>query len=124
MARGESRGLASGLQTERSRRLLAARQARPPEERASNSQGRCKPRPAARAEPFHEQGAKGNPVRALHRMAARQRPLMRRKRGNGKRLLAVETTGVFERSEHVLTGEFGAWLARGYRRRQTRELRV
>jgi hypothetical protein len=48
---------------------------------------------------------------------------MRRERGNGKRLLAVQTTGVFERSEHVLTGEFGAWLARGWRG-QKRELRV
>jgi len=49
---------------------------------------------------------------------------MRRKRGNGKRLLAVQTTGVLERSECALTGEFGAWLAWGFRRGQKRELRV
>jgi hypothetical protein len=48
---------------------------------------------------------------------------MRRERGNGKRLLAVQTTGALERSEQVLTGEFGAWLARGWRG-QNRELRV
>jgi hypothetical protein len=49
---------------------------------------------------------------------------MRRKRGNGRQLLAVQTTGVLERTEHVLRGEFGAWLARGFRRGQKRELRV
>src|SRR5262245_9534089 len=122
MARGESRGIAAGLQTERSRRIMAAWGARPLEERARDSQGRCKARPAARAKPIHEQGAKGDSVRALHRMAARQRTLMRRKRGNGRQLLAVLTTGVLEQSGRALTGEIGAWFARG--RGQNRELSV
>jgi hypothetical protein len=47
---------------------------------------------------------------------------MRRERGNGRQLLAILTTGVLEGSERALTGEIGAWLARG--RGQKRELRV
>jgi hypothetical protein len=39
-----------------------------------------------------------------------------------RRERAVLTTGVLEWSERVLTGEIGAWLARG--RGQKRELRV
>jgi hypothetical protein len=47
---------------------------------------------------------------------------MRRESGNGTRRFAVLTTGVLARSERALTGETGAWLARG--RGQKRELRV
>jgi hypothetical protein len=47
---------------------------------------------------------------------------MRRERGNGRLLLAILTTGALERSERALTGEIGAWLARG--RGQEKELSV